>query len=225
MGSRAQLMRTPSSKPNRSGPSSEARVQPPDLEEHLLIQRVKGGDHDAFDQLYRRYVARVYRQALRLMGSDAEAEEVAQEVFLAVYQKATTFRGESAFSTWIYRLTVNMALTKLRRRKRREEVCLDDYLPRFQDDGHHQVRPVVDWSHEIDAPIAQREARQILQQAIDQLSPLDKAVVVQSDVEGVSNREIGHALGLSVPAVKARLHRARLFLRGRVAVHLGQSPT
>ncbi|MGH7369316.1 MAG: RNA polymerase sigma factor [Candidatus Methylomirabilaceae bacterium] len=191
----------------------------------MLIQRLKAGDHDAFDQIYRRHVAMVYRQAVRLMGNDAEAEEVAQEVFLVIYQKAKTFRGESAFSTWIYRLTVNMALTKLRRRKRGEEVSFDDYLPRFQDDGHHQVRPVVDWSQEIEAPLAQKEVRQILQRAIDQLSPLDKAVVVQSDLEGVANREIGENLGLSVPAVKARLHRARLFLRGRVAVHLGHSPT
>lgn len=222
MGSRSQLANSP---PHRGAPTSEARTQPADREEAVLIQRLRAGDHDAFDQIYRRHVSMVYRQAVRLMGNDAEAEEVAQEVFLAIYQKAKTFRGESAFSTWIYRLTVNMALTRLRRRGRREEVSFDDHLPRFQEDGHHQVRPVADWSHEVDAPLAQKEVRRILQQAIDQLSPLDKAVVVQSDLDGVANREIGENLGLSVPAVKARLHRARLFLRGRVAVHLGHSPT
>ena len=203
---------------------AEVRDPAPDSEEQSLIQRVKAGDHDAFEVIFSRYVTRVYRQAFKLMGNKAEAEEVVQEVFLTIYQKVKTFRGESAFSTWIHRLTVNVGLTRLRRRKRGKEVCLDDYLPQFQEDGHHRVRPVVDWSQDIERLVASKELQTIIQQAIDQLHPVDKAVVVQSDLEGISNREISQALGLSVPAVKARLHRARLFLRGKLAVHLGHSP-
>lgn len=204
--------------------SSEARDQRPD-DEGLLIERVKAGDHEAFDAIFRKYVTKVYRQAFRLVGSEAEAEEVVQDVFLTIYEKAKTFRGESAFSTWLYRLTLNVALTKLRRRKRGKEIHFDDYLPRFAEDGHHEVRPVVDWSQDIHGLIASKELRQIIQQAIDQLPPVDKAVVVQSDLEGISNGQIADALGLSVPAVKARLHRARLFLRGKLAVRLGYSPS
>ena len=207
-----------------AGIFSKARDQRPDQEERKLIQQVKVGDHEAFEGIFRRYVSRVYRQALRIMGNEADAEEVVQEVFLAVYKKAKTFRGQSAFSTWLFRLTVNTALTKLRRRKKGEEVPIDDYLPRFQEDGHHQVRPVIDWSEGIDDLLVKEELQEIIRQAIDQLPAVDKAVLV-SDLDGVSNRQIGEALGLSVQAVKARLHRARLFLRGKLAVYLGHSPT
>ena len=148
-----------------------------------------------------------------------------QEVFLAVYEKAHTFRGESAFATWLYRLTANAALSRLRRRKRRKEVTMDDYLPQFRDDGHHLVRPVVDWSSELEQGLADAQIQRLLRQAIELLQPLDKAVLVLSDLEELSNREIGAALGLTVPAVKARLHRARLFLRGQLAVTLGHAPT
>lgn len=207
-----------------AGIFSQARDQRTDQEERKLIQQVKVGDHEAFEAIFRRYVSRVYRQALRIMGNEADAEEVVQEAFLAVYEKAKTFRGQSAFSTWLFRLTVNTALTKLRRRKKGEEVPIDDYLPRFQEDGHHQVRPVIDWSEGIDDLLVKEELQEIIRQAIDQLPAVDKAVLV-SDLDGVSNRQIGEALGLSVQAVKARLHRARLFLRGKLAVYLGHSPT
>ncbi len=206
------------------GPVPKAQDQRPDEEERLLVQRVKAGDQQAFEALYRRYVSMVYRQAIKLVGNEAEAEEVVQEVFLTLYEKAKTFRGDSALSTWLYRLTVNTTLMKLRRRKRTKEVAFDDYLPQYQDDGHHLVRPVVDWSPDPEGRLLRAEVHRTLQQALDQLPPVEKAVVVMSDLDGVANREIGKALGLSVPAVKSRLHRARLFLRGQLAVELGHSP-
>jgi RNA polymerase sigma-70 factor (ECF subfamily) len=183
------------------------------------------GDTAAFEILFRRYGSRVFRQALHLLGNAAEAEEVAQDVFVALYEKAGTFRGESALATWLYRLTANAALSRLRRRKRSKEVAMDDYLPRFREDGHHLVRPVVDWSSDLEQGLADAQIQQLLRQAIELLPPLDKAVLVLSDFEELSNRDIGDALGLTVPAVKARLHRARLFLRGQLAVALGHSPT
>lgn len=203
---------------------SQARERRTDREERKLIQQVKVGDHEAFEAIFRRYVSRVYRRAVKLVGNESDAEDVVQEVFLAVYEKAKTFRGESAFSTWLYRLTVNMALTKLRRRKKEEETPFDDYLPRFREDGHHQVRPVVDWSEGIDKLLVNKEFQGVVREAIDSLPPVDKAVLL-SDLDGFSNLAIAEALGLSVQAVKARLHRARLFLRGKLAVHLGHSPT
>src|SRR6266702_478742 len=191
----------------------------------LLITRLRAGEAEAFETLFRQFFARVYRQALHLLSTAAEAEEVVQEVFLTVYEKANTFRGESAFTTWLYRLTVNAALSRLRRRNRRQEIALDDYLPQFREDGHHLVRPVVDWSADLEQGLANAQIQQHLRQAIELLQPLDKAVLVLSDFEELSNREIGEALGLTVLAVKARLHRARLFLRGQLAVALGHAPT
>jgi RNA polymerase sigma-70 factor (ECF subfamily) len=194
-------------------------------EERLLIDRVKAGEYQAFEVIFRRHVAQVYRQVFKLIGNEAETEEVVQEVFLAVYEKIKSFRGDSAFSTWLYRLSMNVALTRLRKRKRSREVYLDDYLPRFQEDGHHLVRPVFNWDDELDLRLEKKELHRLIQEALELLPLVDKAVIVQSDIEGLSNRDIGEALGLSIPAVKARLHRARLFLRGRLATSLGYSPT
>jgi RNA polymerase sigma-70 factor, ECF subfamily len=208
-----------------TGEEQELENSCTDVTEQALVQRLQAGDAEAFDTLFRRYVAKVYRQATHLVGTAAEAEEVVQEVFLAVYEKAHTFRGASAFATWLHRLTANAALSRLRRRKRRPEIAMDDYLPQFREDGHHLVRPVVDWSSNLEHGLAEAQIQHLLRQAIELLPPLDKAVLVLSDFEELPNREIGETLGLTVPAVKARLHRARLFLRGQLAVALGHSPT
>jgi RNA polymerase sigma-70 factor (ECF subfamily) len=201
------------------------------IDQHLeeteseLIRRVKAGDHKAFEDLFARYVSRVYGQAIKLMRNPEEAQEVVQEVFLTVYTKIGTFRGKAAFSTWLYRLTANAAITRLRKRKRRNETPLDDYLPKFGEGGHHLARPLADWSHELERRLSEVELQGAIQEALDELPPLDKAVVVLSDMEDLPNREIAKILELTVPAVKARLHRARLFLRGKLALHLGHSPT
>jgi RNA polymerase sigma-70 factor, ECF subfamily len=189
-----------------------------------LVERLKAGDSDAFDAIFHQHVNQIYRKALRLLGNEADAEDVVQEVFLTVHKKVKTFRGECELSTWLYRLTVNAALGRLRRQKRSKEVLYEDYLPKFQKDGHHLVRPVVDWSDKVGDGSDQRELQQLLKQALEQLKPVDKAVVVLSDLEGYLDREIANTLGLSVAAVKTRLHRSRLFLRGKLAVHLGYSP-
>jgi len=202
----------------QSGPHTE-------ITEQELVQRLQAGDAETFDALFRQYFQKVFRQATHLLGNAAEAEEVVQEVFLAVYEKAHTFRGEAAFTTWLYRLTTNATFSRLRRRQRSHEVAIEDYLPQFQPDGHHLVRPVVDWSANLEERLADAQLQQLLRQAIELLQPLDKAVLVLSDFEDLSNKEIGEALGLTVLAVKARLHRARLFLRGQLAVAFGYSPT
>jgi RNA polymerase sigma-70 factor (ECF subfamily) len=199
----------------------ETKDRPTSADEAELMRDVQHGNTEAFEQLFARYSPKIYRQALHLLGNDAEAEEIMQEVFLTLYEKATTFRGDAAVSTWLYRLTANAAISRLRRRTQRQEVLIDDYLPQFQADGHHQERPLIDWSLELEQSLVRDEAHQLLRQAINALQPLDKAVVVLSDLEELSQRETGEILGLSVAAVKARLHRARLFLRGRLATSLG----
>jgi RNA polymerase sigma-70 factor (ECF subfamily) len=201
------------------------RKQKTAAEEADLIERLKAGDELALEAIFNLYSARLYHVAHRILGAVADTEEVIQDVFWTAFRKAKTFQGTAQFSTWLYRLTVNAALGKIRRSKKTKEVEYEEYLPKFQEDGHHLVRPVVDWSDTLDEKYATQEMHQLLAEALDQLKPLDKSVVVLSDLEGMSDKEIAVALGLTVSAVKTRLHRARLFLRGKLAVRLGYSAT
>lgn len=166
---------------------STAKPESPYAEERTIIERLRSGEHEAFEVIFRRYVNRVYRQAVALVGNNADAEEVVQEVFLAIYQKAKSFQGNSAFSTWLYRLTVNVSLTRLRRRKSGNTINLDGFLPRYRADGHHQVRPVFNWANEIELRLEKDELRQLLQEAMKQLPPVERTVIVLSDMEGISN--------------------------------------
>jgi RNA polymerase sigma-70 factor (ECF subfamily) len=189
-----------------------------------LIDRLKAGDHDALESIFHLYSGKLYNVANRILGGDApDAEEVIQDVFLTAFRKSRMFQGHSQFSTWLYRLTVNAALGRIRRSKKSKEVAYEEFLPKFQDDGHHRMRPVVDWSDNLDEKYAKSEIQALIAKALDQLKPVDKTVVVLSDLEGLSDKEIAAATGLTVSAVKTRLHRARLFLRGKLAVQLGFS--
>ncbi|MCI0481041.1 MAG: sigma-70 family RNA polymerase sigma factor [Candidatus Dadabacteria bacterium] len=168
-----------------------------------------------------RYRERIYRTALKVTNNHNDAEDVVQEVSLTIYRKAHSFRTDSKFSTWLYRLVTNEAISRLRKIKRERTVSLDDFMPRFEDDGHHAERPVVDWSQEVEKKVAEKEIQSIIEKAMQQLSPIDRTVVVLSEIEELTNPEIGKVLGLSVLAVKGRLHRARMFLRAKLAVQLG----
>jgi RNA polymerase sigma-70 factor (ECF subfamily) len=201
-----------------------ARGRTSGSDEALLIERLKAGDSDALETIFNAYSKKLYNVALRILGEAADTEEVIQDVFWTVFRKAKLFQGHSQFSTWLYRLTVNAALGKIRRSKKsKKDVEYDEFLPKFQKDGHHSVRPVVDWSDTLDEQYASREVQELLGKALGELKPLDKSVIVLSDLDGLSDKEIAAALGLTVSAVKTRLHRARLFLRGRMTVYLGHS--
>jgi RNA polymerase sigma-70 factor (ECF subfamily) len=176
---------------------------------------------EALTLILDRYRERIYRTALKVTNNHNDAEDVVQEVSLTIYRKAHSFRTDSKFSTWLYRLVTNEAISRLRKIKRERTVSLDDFMPRFEDDGHHAERPVVDWSQEVEKKVAEKEIQAIIEKAMQQLSPTDRTVVVLSEIEELTNPEIGKVLGLSVLAVKGRLHRARMFLRARLAVQLG----
>lgn len=203
--------------------SRPARRVKSDRSDARLIERLKAGDQNALEAIFNLHSGKLYNVALRILDDAADTEEVIQDVFWIVYRKAKSFQGNSQFSTWLYRLTVNAALGKIRRSKKHKEVEYEEFLPKFQKDGHHLVRPVVDWSDTLDEKYTKREVHGLLGKALDQLKPLDKSVIVLSDLEGLSDKEIADTLGLTVSAVKTRLHRARLFLRGKMAVHLGYS--
>ena len=206
-----------------ASPLGLPRRRRPGQKDSQLVERLKAGDQAALEAIFNLYGKMLYGVAPRILGEAADTEEVIQDVFWTVYCKAKSFKGEAQFSTWLYRLTVNAALGRVRRSKKKKEIEYGAFLPKFQKDGHHLVRPVVDWSDTLDEKYARRELHALLGRALDQLKPVDKSVVVLSDLEGLSDKETAAALGLTVAAVKTRLHRARLFLRGSLAVELGYS--
>jgi RNA polymerase sigma-70 factor (ECF subfamily) len=185
-----------------------------------LVEALRREDGEAMEQLVERYLNRVYRLALRITGSNEDAEEVAQDALWAAGRKIHTFKGESAFGSWLYRITANAAYMKLRSRKAKaNEIALDDVLPALDEGGVH-FEPMDDWSQRVDEQALQGELRRVLEQAIDDLPPDYRTVLVLHDVEGVPNPEIAETLRLSLPAVKSRIHRSRLFLRKRLNQYL-----
>jgi RNA polymerase sigma-70 factor, ECF subfamily len=185
-----------------------------------LVEALRREEPDAAERLVERYGDRVYRLAMRITGSKEDAEEAAQDALWTVARKANMFKGESAFGSWIYRITANAAYQKLRtRRQRAAEIALEDVLPSLDGDGRH-FEPMDDWSNRVDEQALQGELRQVLQQAIDGLPADYRTALVLHDVEGLSNPDIAETLGISLPAVKSRVHRSRLFVRKQLADYL-----
>lgn len=193
----------------------------PDLD---LVEALRLGAPTAAERLVATFGDRAYRLATRITGNGSDGEEVAQDALWAVVRKIEMFRGESAFGSWLYRIVANAAYQKLRRRQsRRRDVPWDAALPRYDDRGRHAL-PMADWSPRVADPSAQTELRMALTAAIDELPARHRTILVMHDVEGFSNADIAMAFGLSVPLVKSRVHRARLFVRKRLGEALIPSP-
>jgi RNA polymerase sigma-70 factor (ECF subfamily) len=172
------------------------------------------------EQVFHDYAPRVYNLARRMLGNDADAEDVTQDVLLQVVRKLGTFRGESAFPTWLHRVTVNAALAHRRKRAVREEHVARDPLDVFLENGHfHHGAATRSWSVLPDREVLDKETHELIEAAIARMPEIYRDVYVLADVEGLPNGEIGSILGLSVPAVKSRLHRARLLMRDELAPH------
>ena len=182
-----------------------------------LVEALRHGESSAAERLIATYQDRAYRLAIRIAGNAQDAEEIVQDAFLTVIQKIHTFRGESAFGSWLYRIVANGAYRKLRHRQDRcREIALDDVLPVFDEDGRHAV-PMADWSAVVDDPAWRAELRLRMSSAIDELPAHYRAALVLRDVEGWSCGEIAGTLRINVGNVKARVHRARLFIRQRLS--------
>lgn len=173
------------------------------------------------DRVFRDYAPRVYNLARRMLGNDADAEDVTQDVLLQVVRKLDTFRGESAFPTWLHRVTVNAALAHRRKRANRQAHHSGEPLDAVLDDGHGQPHPssLKPWSVSPDRPVLDAEDHEVIERSIAELPETYRDVYVLADVEGLPNAEIADHLGLSVAAVKSRLHRARLLMRDALAPH------
>jgi RNA polymerase sigma-70 factor, ECF subfamily len=191
--------------------------------EGALVEALRREDPDAAATLVETYGDRVYRLARRITGSNEDAEEVTQDALWTAARKIHTFKGESAFGSWLYRITANAAYMKLRARKSKaNEIALDDVLPSLDEEGRH-FEPMDDWSTRVDAAALQGELREHLEEAIAGLPPEYRTALILHDIEGLSNPDIAETLGISLPAVKSRVHRSRLFLRQRLSDYLKAS--
>ena len=186
-----------------------------------LVEALKRKEPTAFERLFAQHGARLYRVALRLMGQREEAEDVLQETLLKVHEHIHTFDGRSALTTWLYRIVVNTALMRLRAKARIPEELLDTAGPLFTEEGEH-AREVADWALPPEEALLRQEALMVLQQGIERLPELYRAVYVLAEVEGLAHQEIATILDLTVGAVKTRLHRARLFLREMLADYFSE---
>ena len=188
------------------------------ITEAELIQRSQQGDLDAFEQLILQYEKRVYTIAYKYMSNHEDASDMAQEALIKAYRSMTSFRGESAFGTWLGRITANCCLDELRKRKNMQIVSLEETLE--LDEG--KVKK------EISSPMAtpeehalQQETMQYMQSLIDELKEENRIVIILRELEGYSYEEIASILNCSLGTVKSRISRARAYLKERIQENYG----
>lgn len=198
--------------PQGSGDGARAVTM---VEDSVLLLRAQAGEMAAFEQLVERHQHKVFAMTARMLRSDDDAAEVVQEAFLAAYKKLPEFRGESAFGSWVYRIAANYALMRLRHRKVTAQVEEPEGGPEFNERGS-LIDEVADWSPNAEGQTLDAELRSAIDEASAKLPEEYRQVFLLRDVEGLSYEEIATATGDSVPAIKSRLHRARLSLRAAI---------
>ena len=179
-----------------------------------LVERVKSGDISAYDELVRKYDRQIFRIAQHITQNREDAEDVMQDAFLKAYEKLDQFQGNSKFYTWLVRIAVNESLMRLRKRRTGKMVSIDEDI---ETDEGSVPRDLADWAPDPEQNYTQAELADILRKTIQGLPPGFRVVFVLRDVDGLSTEETAESLGLSVPAVKSRLLRARLQLRERLS--------
>jgi RNA polymerase sigma-70 factor (ECF subfamily) len=178
-----------------------------------LIKKFKNGSQVSFEQLVSRHESKMYSIALRYTKNQEDAEEVIQDVCVTLYHKVQNFEGKSAFSSWLYRIVVNSSLMKLRKNRQEKATLVDDLTPISKQDYLQQN---CEDFNRADVRSIQHETRVVLEAAINRLAEEYRSVFIMRDVDGLSNEEVSSLLSISVPAVKSRLHRARLMLRKKL---------
>jgi len=188
-------------------------THPTAFDEAALVVRAQAGDQTAFTTLVDHYQRKIYRIGKNITQNNEDAEDVLQESFLKAYEHLSGFQGHSKFYTWIVRIAVNEALMKLRKRKGDRFVSLDEPI----ETGEEEVkREVAVWEDNPEQRYSREEMQHILEEAVDDLKPDFRTVFALRDIEELSTEETAEALGISVPAVKSRLLRARLALREKL---------
>ena len=195
----------------------------PVVDETALAESVRAGDARAFETLVRRETPRLLSVARRILSNEDEAREAVHQGFIAAYRAREQFQGDARLSTWLHRIVVNKSLDLLRARLRRPEDAIEDLLPRFLDDGHHQER-FATWP-EMESVIDRGRLSQTVRDAIASLPESFRLVLLLRDIEEMSTDETAEALGITPNAVKLRLHRARLALRTLLSERLQGAPS
>jgi RNA polymerase sigma-70 factor (ECF subfamily) len=189
---------------------------PPD--EAALLERLRRGEDQAYEDLIRAYGGRMLAVARRLLRNEEDAQDAVQEAFLGAFRNLSKFEGHSRVSTWLHRIVVNAALMKLRSKSRRPEQSIDELLPRFNSSGEAQELPRP-WRSGVADALEDKESRQLVRDQIDRLPEAYRTVLLLRDIEELDTHETAELLQLSENAVKTRLHRARQALRTLLDAH------
>ncbi len=200
--------------PRKSG------APPPD--DAALLERLRRGEEAAFEELVRTYGSRMLAVARRFLPNEEDARDAVQDAFLSAFRSIGRFEGQARLSTWLHRIVVNAALMKLRTRRRKPEQSIEELLPGFLENGH-LAQPALEWRKSAEDPVEREQLRALLRESIDRLPEGYRNVLLLRDIEELDTEETARMMNISVAAVKTRLHRARLALRGLLEPHLGRS--
>jgi RNA polymerase sigma-70 factor (ECF subfamily) len=187
-----------------------------------LVARARDKDFGAFEQLLDRYEDKIFRLAYRFVRNETEAKEVLQDTFLSIWRKLDTFKGDSQFGSWLYRVAANTALMRLRAQRRHPEVSTEELPVGYLDNYGHLPPAGENWAKRPDDELQSDELRRHIQSAVDGLPEIYRTVFLLRDVEGLSTEETGEILDISVPTVKTRLHRARIALRDNISTYFNK---
>jgi RNA polymerase sigma-70 factor (ECF subfamily) len=193
------------------------------LEDHRLISSLQAGDEEAYEQLIERFQSPVYNLAYRLLNDQADASDVAQEVFLKIFRNVGSFRGDSSLRTWVYRIAVNESHNRRRWlfRHRRGETGIEENF----EDSETRAKPLMDSGETPFDFTMNREARALLEEALAAVSPVFRTALVLREIEDMSYEEIADILEVSIGTVKSRIVRGREALRRNLATRLDPAPS
>jgi RNA polymerase sigma-70 factor (ECF subfamily) len=195
---------------------------PPVVSDEELVARARAKDFAAFEELVDRYEDKIFRLAFRFVRNETEAKEILQDTFLLVWRKLDTFKGDSQFGSWLYRVATNAALMRLRAQRRHPEISTEELPVDYLDNYGQLPATGENWAKRPDDELQSDELRRRIQKSVDELPEIYRTVFLIRDVEGLSTEETAEVLQISIPTVKTRLHRARLALRDAITRYFDQ---
>jgi len=199
--------------------SRDVTASAPD--EATLVAALKARDPDAFETLVRLHAPRLLAVGRRMLDNEEDARDAVQDTFVSAFRSIDRFQAQSKLSTWLHRIVVNMALMRLRTRRRKPEESLEPLLPVFTEDGHH-AQEFAAWDEPVDRLAERDETRRLVREAIVELPEQYSEVLMLRDIQELDTNETARELGITPNAVKIRLHRARQALRTKLDEHLRQ---
>ena len=184
------------------------------MEENELVEKAKAGDTKAFEELMKKTQDKIYNLGIKFFGNKDDAADLLQETYIKAYESLPNFEGRASFSTWLYRIATNFALMKLRKEKFKK-VSIEE-LRNLTDASKNSI-DFYDWSENPYLHYKNEELKEILNAAINSLPPKYKTIFILHDIEGLSIQEVAKILSLSIPTIKTRIHRSRLYLREKLS--------